>query len=630
MAKKKSNPPKKTPKRRSAPKIDLEALPDRRALEGIMQNLFGGMMGARGQSPIDRAQALMYEAFDATSPKERIKLARKALEISPDCADAYVLLAEHADSLKEAMEFYEQGVAAGERAIGPGTFRDDAGHFWGLLETRPYMRARAGLADLLWTSGRREDAIGHLREMLRLNPNDNQGLRYPLASWLLAEGRDEELAGLLDQYDEDSANWAYSKALAAFRKHGDSPAATKLLQAAKKVNKYVLDYLAGEKMLPRERPGMYSPGSEEEAILYAGEALPAWKSTPGATAWLRESAPKKKRKPPKSKTEGPLPLVKKRLEKIPKAFDVWQADCRQFGPRIEEGGELLLPWLVVVMSRTNDLILSQSMSLEPPTADALWDQIASAIQKPAMGESHRPSELQILPGERWDELRPHLEEIGIGLVPVEKLDLIEFMLGELQKSIFADAPPGLIDIPGVGPAELAGFYAAAAHFYREAPWRKVGGEAAIRVEADLLENGPRFAVVMGQSGMTFGLALYDDLKMLKKLWDGNLSDKAGARETVATSVTFDTELDTADADLNAIGEYHFEIAGPEAYPTIFRKERGLKVRAPLAWELKLMEGCLRAVPAFIAEHPTDDLAKHKMTVPVASGEIKFVLSWVGD
>jgi tetratricopeptide (TPR) repeat protein len=628
--KKKSSPPKRVLKRQSAPKIDIGALPDRRALEGIMQNLFGGMAGGGDQTPLDRAQAIMYDAFDATSPKERIKLARKALEISPDCADAYVLLAENAESLKEAMDLYEQGVAAGERAIGERSFREDAGVFWGILETRPYMRARAGLADLLWTSGRRDDAIGHLREMLRLNPNDNQGLRYPLASWLLAEGHDEELARLLEQYDDASASWAYSKTLAAFRQHGDTPATRKSLQSATKVNKYIPDYLTGEKMMPRERPGMYTLGSEEEAILYAAESLPAWKTTPGATAWLRESGPKKKRKAPKPKTQGPLPLVKKRLEKIPKEFDIWQADCRQFGPRIQEGGELHLPWLTVVMSRTNDLIHAQAMSLEPPTADALWDRIASAIQNPAVGEPHRPSELQIIPGERWDEIRPDLEEIGIVPAPVEELDLIDFMLGELQKSLSADAPPGLVDIEGVGPAELTGFYAAAAEYYRKAPWRKVGGEAAIRVESDSLEKGPRFAVVMGQSGMTFGLALYDDLKILRKLWDGNLSDKAGARETVALSVTFDTELDTADADLNAIEEYGLDVAGPEAYPTIFRKEKGMKIRAPLAWELELMEGCLQAIPDFIAEHPPGDPAKHKMTVPVASGKMHFVLSWVDD
>jgi hypothetical protein len=38
----------------------------------------------------------MYEAWERTTPSSRIALARKALGISPLCADAYVLLAEEA------------------------------------------------------------------------------------------------------------------------------------------------------------------------------------------------------------------------------------------------------------------------------------------------------------------------------------------------------------------------------------------------------------------------------------------------------------------------------------------------------------------------------------------------------
>ena len=124
----------------------VHELPDRRAIEGVMRGLLGGLVGSREETPLSQAQDLMYEAFESHDPKERVELARKALELSPDCADAYVLLAEQTKSRKEALELFEKGVAAGERALGPEAFQDDVGHFWGLLETRPYMRAREGLA----------------------------------------------------------------------------------------------------------------------------------------------------------------------------------------------------------------------------------------------------------------------------------------------------------------------------------------------------------------------------------------------------------------------------------------------------------------------------------------------------
>ena len=81
-------------------------------------------------------------------------------------------------AVEEARDHYARGVEAGELALGPQAFKEYAGHFWGFLETRPYMRARAGLAGALLKLGDVDGAIDHFRDMLRLNPNDNQGIRY--------------------------------------------------------------------------------------------------------------------------------------------------------------------------------------------------------------------------------------------------------------------------------------------------------------------------------------------------------------------------------------------------------------------------------------------------------------------
>jgi tetratricopeptide (TPR) repeat protein len=288
--------PKTAPKRllHKPPESDLSAmLPDRRALEGTMKSLFDSLSGSGSDTPLDRAQEVMYKAFDERNPARRVALAMRALEICPDCADGYVLLAEHAETYKEELELYRQAVAAGERALGPDTFHENAGHFWGLLETRPYMRARKGLAHALWAGGRRQEAADHLQEMLELNPNDNQGVRYVLANWLLNLGHDEELESLLSEYDEGSATWAYTAALLAFRREGDSPDARRLLEDATQANAHVPAFLLGDQELPEEHPPHYSFGGESEATMYVQMALSAWRSTPGAIAWLKATEPER-------------------------------------------------------------------------------------------------------------------------------------------------------------------------------------------------------------------------------------------------------------------------------------------------------------------------------------------------
>jgi hypothetical protein len=592
-----------------------------------MQQFGRSMQGqADPDTPLAQAQALVYRAFEERDEQRRRQLAREALELCPDCADAYVLLAEHANSRKEALHLYEQGVAAGERALGPEAFRRHAGFFWGLVETRPYMRARLGRAHSLWTAGRRDEAVQHLQEMLRLNPNDNQGVRYTLAGFLLFLDRDDDLARLLQQYpDEASAAWAYTKALLGFRQHGDTPEARQLLQEARKTNPHVPAYLLGEKYPPTEPPGSYSPGDESEALNYVGSFLAGWRDTSGAFAWLRAHVKKPKEAP---HAKGPLGFVKKWLSKsLPQEDDVWQADFRQTPTWIRIGGEKIRPWMVLVTSRSSGLVLAHQMLEETPSAALLWDTLVQAMQNPAAGEPHRPSELQVRTDERWEALRPHVEEIGVEFVVTEELDQVEGVLKELHEQIGGKPQPGLLDMPGVTPEQVAGFYEAAAFFFRQAPWKKIGYEAAMKVECDQFQSGPWYAVLMGQSGLTLGLALYEDLQTLRRMWaDGD--DEDNARRSVATTVTFGEEWDIAVADLEAVQRYGWQVARPDAYPEVFHKERGLSMRPPLAWELELLEGCLRAIPDFVSRRQQDDPTKEEMIVPVASRELRLVISWV--
>ncbi len=256
----------------------------------------GSLPEAPPSTPLEEAQEIVYQALETTGQR-RVKLARQALEISPDCADAYVILAEGTGDPNKAGELYEQGVRAGERALGPQVFERDMGHFWGIVETRPYMRARQGLAEVLWHLGERRQAIEHYQDMLRLNPNDNQGLRYTLANWLLAKGDDEALGELLDQYpDEWSASWAYTRALYTFRRQGAGKQAHEALRQALEVNRFVPLYLLGVKKMPQRLPDFIGMGDENEAVSYIAEAVENWANSPGALEWFvdavaREVAP---------------------------------------------------------------------------------------------------------------------------------------------------------------------------------------------------------------------------------------------------------------------------------------------------------------------------------------------------
>jgi len=280
----------KKAKQKRSDSLGAGSVPSLQSMESLLSGF--GAMARKKPSAVDEAQDIMYDAWEATTRKQRVALAKKAIEISADCADAYVLLAaETARSLEEAIDLYRKGVEAGERALGKKLFKEEVGYFWGLLETRPYMRARLGLAQCMWEAGTREAAIEHYWDMLRLNPNDNQGIRDLLVACLLELGRDKDAENLFRQYKEDGmAVWMYSRTLLDFRKHGPSPIADKSLKAAVNENKHVPAYLLGRKKMPPNLPGYYGFGDENEAALFAHGNETAWKATPGALEWLAAKA----------------------------------------------------------------------------------------------------------------------------------------------------------------------------------------------------------------------------------------------------------------------------------------------------------------------------------------------------
>ena len=162
------------------------ALPDRRTMEAYLAAIAGGGR----DDAVARAQEVMYERLG----QDDVPIAR-----GPRSQGA-----RHLAALRGRLQSPGRGsgdpgrgsrprrapaLEAGELALGPQGFEEYDGHFWGFLETRPYMRARHGLALTLLKLGEEAVAMEHFRVMLKLNPNDNQGIRYLLLGSLLRRRR---------------------------------------------------------------------------------------------------------------------------------------------------------------------------------------------------------------------------------------------------------------------------------------------------------------------------------------------------------------------------------------------------------------------------------------------------------
>ena len=255
---------------------------------------------------VNEAQAIAFDAMEAEGA-ERLKLAGKALESSGFCVDAWgIVAAEAPEGTELALQLWRHAVAVGEAGFGPWRMADWKGEFWQVVETRPYMRARQGLALELRRQGQVAEAIDTLRGTLALNPNDNQGIRYILLDWLLEAGALPEAAALHAAYEEDdSAAWHYGALLIAFRQ-GGAAAAAPVLAAALANNPHVPGLLLGRVAAPAAEPEYYTPGEASEALVYLQTGAAGWQAAEGALDWLREAVPGEAAPPakPKRKTRG--------------------------------------------------------------------------------------------------------------------------------------------------------------------------------------------------------------------------------------------------------------------------------------------------------------------------------------
>lgn len=231
--------------------------------------------------PLRNVQALPQTADDylelaegATSKKKKQEYLSKALELEPDNLDAARMAAElntkkPEDLLQKLSTLIEKGNALMEKG---GYFRDCMGEFWGMLETRPYMRLRDSYLELLIQCGMMRKAVDEAEEMLKLSTNDNLGVRYTLMHlYAYLENEDGALA-LHKKYDKFEESQMLLPLAVLYYKRGNFELSIQYLQRLNKANKDTKKFLnaianeRAEAFLEHLSPYGYQPFTIEELI----------------------------------------------------------------------------------------------------------------------------------------------------------------------------------------------------------------------------------------------------------------------------------------------------------------------------------------------------------------------------
>jgi len=161
---------------------------------------------------------------------------------------------------------------------------------WVCLDNRPALRCVAARLHLALSEADAALAL-ELAEwlVLRLNPNDNHGMRGTLVRLYLAAGQADKAITLTNRYPDDFAEMSLSRVLALFVVERRGDALVSLANAARNHPVAVRMLLADKPRQPR-RSGGYgiTVGGTEEAWLYREQTLDLWRNS-GALEWARKA-----------------------------------------------------------------------------------------------------------------------------------------------------------------------------------------------------------------------------------------------------------------------------------------------------------------------------------------------------
>ena len=221
-------------------------------------------------TPLDDAYELLEKAEQAKSKKQAIKYAKEAYDTCPDCFDAIIFQANLEDDPIKRMKILDDGLEYEKERLEEENYfeKDNIGDFYGIFETRPYIRGMYFKAMYLLEDGKVKKALDVCKEILRLNEHDNTGARYLLMAIYAYLEDEKNLVNLFKQYNEESLETLFPLFVLYYKQENDGKA-KEYLNKINKANPNFIKFFKDTMTQTDNAPsGYYSKGNSSEVLMY--------------------------------------------------------------------------------------------------------------------------------------------------------------------------------------------------------------------------------------------------------------------------------------------------------------------------------------------------------------------------
>lgn len=559
------------------------------------------------RSKISPTEQRLNELFEAAlytkSPEEAYRFMKEAYQLDPNDPEILGMLAETAPGLNEQLKWQLLETEALRKAIPVNVWKGLHGQLWMEHAARPYLRSMYDLAEMYHYLGRFDEAIETCRELMRLNTNDNQGVRETLLKWLMELNRFDEALALIEKMPTDGLMaMCFTFPLLVFRYEGDSPRAKALLKQAKKRNKHTAALLLGEVVLEEIRADAVLASSSEEAHIYAQNFRIHWVNTPGALNWLSEKTKTKRRTP----EAGISPQLEAAVLTLPIQETGWLMNYRQIPSLVKKGRKIFILWAVMILDTQTGLMIANEVMEEEPTVARLLDVLLDCMRDPKVSEikPQRPKNIVVARRESAMLLGQYLKVLDIGLIVHDKLPPTDEAFDEMIRMTSREElrRPSISNVPGITPEDREEFYQNATDCYRLAPWSRAVQERLIRVECPMLRAEPYFATIMGTLGITHGIAVYLDEAGVRAVFQ----DQMDYSQIQSAVLRFDYPFELSAVDLINIDKHGYATPGMNVIPNLMMVEKGKKIVQPTWAAFRLVSLLAVAIPQLVQHRKMND------------------------
>lgn len=202
-------------------------------------------------------------------------------------------------------------------------------------------------------------------------------------------------------------------------------------------------------------------------------------------------------------------FVKSHLKQLPQEEETWEADFRAL-PKPAGQTDTHYLGLVVALPKGDPLVY---MPVDyTPTVNDLADLLADALRRPLTGSARRPVRIHFRGNPRWEELFPHLKELGIEVTLHDELLELEEVCLDFCRQI-RKAGSGPIIMLSHRPTSVDQQFPSIGEWVQQSGWievgrRKEGGFVARALDDNgmVFENNGNKTVAEAMAALEEGLA----------------------------------------------------------------------------------------------------------------------------